>query len=158
MRANNVDYYKIPVEKDTRMIEGAVADACEAKGLKAVCAGPNGCQYNTDRCLVTPLSTNCPNPMIELSKALCNGKTPRDCSKTNGMFNYMHKWTYNNSEKLNGECGALNGKWCAIGQNLISGKDGDFFAYCVKPNGKMIQGKKTNYEEDVDPSSAVARG
>ena len=32
-------------------------------GMRAVCSGPEGCNYNSARCVVTPLSSDCGNPM-----------------------------------------------------------------------------------------------
>ena len=45
-------YYGIPVPRGTRMTEGAVADSCEAAGMKAVCAGDCNCRYSSSRCEV----------------------------------------------------------------------------------------------------------
>ena len=57
-------YYKVPVKNGTRLEEGRVAEACAEAGLEAVCSGPASCKYSdTDKCSVTPLSTNCNNPM-----------------------------------------------------------------------------------------------
>ena len=46
------------------MVEGAVSDTCQEAGLRAVCPGPGECHYtDTDRCQLTPLSTDCGWPM-----------------------------------------------------------------------------------------------
>ena len=49
-----------------RLVEGKVPETCEAAGLQAVCTGPDdGCQHtDTNKCMVTPLSTYCINPMF----------------------------------------------------------------------------------------------
>ena len=58
------NYYKVPVPHGSRMREGRVSETCIDAGLRAVCSGPVSCKYtDTARCLVTPLSTNCNNPM-----------------------------------------------------------------------------------------------
>ena len=37
-------------------------------GMKAVCSGPEGCNYNNkENCVVTPLSSDCGNPMWDLN-------------------------------------------------------------------------------------------
>ena len=62
--ARGYKYYKVPVRNGTRLEEGRVAEACAEAGLEAVCSGPASCKYSdTDKCHVTPLSTNCNNPM-----------------------------------------------------------------------------------------------
>ena len=58
------EYYKVPVKEGVRMVEGAVSDTCQEAGLRAVCPGPGECRYtDTDRCQLTPLSTDCGWPM-----------------------------------------------------------------------------------------------
>ena len=57
-------YYKVPVGQGVRLTEGRVSETCAEAGLRAVCSGPQSCKYtDTSKCLVTPLSTNCNNPM-----------------------------------------------------------------------------------------------
>ena len=52
------EYYKVPVKHGEVLVEGKVAETCEAAGMKAVCLGPAGCGYtDTSKCMVTPLST-----------------------------------------------------------------------------------------------------
>ena len=63
----------------------------------------------------------------ELSKKLCSGKSPVNCPKLNGMFNYMKNWRRGGG----GECGVVNGVSCAPGKNHVAG-NGDTFAYCAK--------------------------
>ena len=58
------EYYKVPVPHGSRMREGRVSETCARAGLRAVCSGPVSCKYtDPTKCLVTPLSTNCNNPM-----------------------------------------------------------------------------------------------
>ena len=54
------EYFKVAVDKGTKMTTGKVSEACKEAGLKAVCPGPRGCKYNTEaHCYVTPLSSDC---------------------------------------------------------------------------------------------------
>ena len=58
------NYYKVAVPHGSRLEEGRVSETCRSAGLRAVCSGPQSCKYtDTTKCLVTPLSTNCNNPM-----------------------------------------------------------------------------------------------
>ena len=64
--ADGYEYYKVPVKSGERLVEGKVAETCRAaeQGLEAVCSGNTDCKYtDTNYCSVTPLSTNCGNPM-----------------------------------------------------------------------------------------------
>ena len=125
----------MPVSNGTRLVEGVVADTCEEVGMKAVCSGPSGCKYSSNRCLVTPLSTNCNNPMYPLSKLLCSGSKPRNCPQFEGVFSYMSGW-------YGGECGRVGYDWCANGEDFVAGTldtspgrtQGQaevYYAYCV---------------------------
>ena len=92
--------------------------------MEAVCSGPSGCSYTSSSCIITPLSTNCENPLKPLSQALCgSGSKPTTCSDTDGMFNYMNAWG-------GGACGAVGTKWCADGKEYISGGT-VYTAYCA---------------------------
>ena len=52
------------VDNGTRLTEGKVSETCEAAGMRAVCSGPSSCKYtNVAKCVITPLSSNCNNPM-----------------------------------------------------------------------------------------------
>ena len=64
--------------------------------MKAVCSGPDqSCKYNyPGKCVETPLSKNCNNPMYPLSKILCNGKKPRNCDQLEGVFSFMNNWYF----------------------------------------------------------------
>ena len=125
----------MPVSTGTLLAEGIVADTCEEVGMKAVCSGPSGCKYSSNRCLVTPLSTNCNNPMYPLSKLLCSGSKPRNCPQFEGVFSYMCGW-------YGGECGRVGYDWCANGEDFVAGTldtspgrtQGQaevYYAYCV---------------------------
>ena len=58
------EYYKVEVANGTKLTEGKVSETCEAVGMKAVCSGPSNCKYTKlTKCVVTPLSSNCNNPM-----------------------------------------------------------------------------------------------
>ena len=53
------EYYKVNVDKGTKMTTGKVVETCEKAGLKAVCPGDRKCVYtNEAKCAVTPLSTH----------------------------------------------------------------------------------------------------
>ena len=53
------EYYKVTVDKGTKMTTGKVVETCEKAGLKAVCPGDRKCKYtNEAKCVVTPLSTH----------------------------------------------------------------------------------------------------
>ena len=59
------DYYKVPVKKGEYMVEGKVAETCQAAGMEAVCSGPilnnpiYKCRYtDTSMCQVTHLMSN----------------------------------------------------------------------------------------------------
>ena len=82
-------YYKVPVSIGTKLVEGTVPITCEKGniglihirshgltnkiwfsdfvnylvGMKAVCTGQKGCSYDSASCVVTPLSSDCGNPM-----------------------------------------------------------------------------------------------
>lgn len=130
-------YYKVPVVPGVRLIEGRVADTCDNHSMRAVCSGPSSCKYsNTSRCMVTPLSTNCNNPMFSLSKILCSGQKPRNCAAFEGVFSYMKSW-------YGGECGSVGTDWCANGDDYQSGTTQagpgheleeveTYYAYCAK--------------------------
>ena len=41
-----------------------VSEACKREGMRAVCSGPKTCSYtNLQKCEITPLSSDCKNPM-----------------------------------------------------------------------------------------------
>ena len=123
-------YYGIHVPKDTRMTEGAVADTCEAAGMRAVCAGDSNCSWSSSRCEVVHFETiKCGNPMYGLAMKVCrNIKTAEDCPRMDGLFSYMKGWK-------GGECGIFSGQnksYCAHGNSFTSGNPVPFYAYCVK--------------------------
>ena len=56
--------HQVAVDNGTRLTEGKVSETCEAAGMRAVCSGPSSCKYtNVAKCVITPLSSNCNNPM-----------------------------------------------------------------------------------------------
>ena len=53
------EYYKVTVDKGTRMTEGKVPETCEKAHMKAVCPGSRQCKHtNEAKCVVTPLNMN----------------------------------------------------------------------------------------------------
>merc|ERR1719410_1273331 len=70
--------------------------------------------------------------MRPLSKKICNGEADaKKCPPIQGLFTILKGWK-------NGECGVFNGKWCASGKDLVSGVDGNFFAYCVQTKNQFL--------------------
>jgi len=128
---NEYDYYKVPVSNGTSLLEGTVPYTCEKVGMKAVCSGPEGCMYNNkETCVVTPLSSDCYNPLYPLSKTLCDGKSPSRCKTIEGVFNYMFNW-------LNHECGLVDGSLCNTQKTYTSGemrkgRKRTYYGYCAK--------------------------
>ena len=136
-------YYKVPVKHGEKLVEGKVPETCAMAGLQAVCSGPDGCEYtDTEKCLVTPLSTDCGNPMFvshnnhinivihnqtihrrPLSNVLCNKADLTKCGLLEGLFNYMKNW-------LGSEYGKVGS--IVIGNNHMAGPDKPLFAYCAK--------------------------
>ena len=52
------EYYKVTVDKGTKMTEGKVVETCKEAGLEAVCPGPKGCRSNDEaKCVITPHSS-----------------------------------------------------------------------------------------------------
>jgi len=128
---NEYDYYKVPVSNGTTLVEGTVPYTCEKVGMKAVCNGPaTGCvRVDLEKCVVTPLSSPCFNPMYPLSKILCDGKKPHQCSQLEGVFSYMKDYV--------SECGAVDGNYCARGADFtsgetIKGRKRIYYGYCAK--------------------------
>ena len=120
---SDMTYVKVPVRKGKRLNKNAVPQTCEIVGLRAVCPGPTSCANNSDKCLVTPLSTNCDSPMAPLSQQLCNKTNPVKCNPLEGVFSYM--------ANFDGECGNVKGRHCAPGRKFVSGSPDEYFAYCV---------------------------
>jgi len=122
---NGAKFYGIPVAEGTTLEEGAVPDTCEAVGMRAVCNGDSSCRFNSERCQVVDLeSSHCDNPMWGLAKKLCGGM-PDKCPEMDGLFAYLQGWGP-------GECGVVNGEWCAVGNSRRSGNPYIYYAYCVK--------------------------
>ena len=82
------------------------------------------CKYSSNICKVTPLSTNCNNPLDPLSKLLCSGDRPLNCPQFEGVFSYMSNW-------VGGECGRVGSRWCARGDDFVSGVK-VYYAYCAR--------------------------
>jgi len=126
---NGAKYYGIPVAKGTTLTGGVVADTCDAVGMRAVCNGDTSCPNYSERCQVVDLevfTSSCGNPMWGLAKKVCGGDTnPRNCPEMNGLFNYLKDW-------FGGECGVVNGIWCAQGNNFTPGNPPVYYAYCVQ--------------------------
>lgn len=132
------EYYKVPVASGTRLTGGKVALTCDSVGMRAICSGPSSCKYSdTSKCIVTPLSTNCNNPMYPLSKVICSGSKPRNCPQFEGVFSYMKNW-------YGGECGRVGSDWCANGDDFVAGttevspgqeelaEPETYYGYCAK--------------------------
>ena len=112
---------------------GAVADTCDLAKLGAVCNGPSGCKWNSDRCIVTPVSSVCGNGnFVELSEIICNESDPRNCEQLRGVFGYNKGWS-------DGECGVMNDTYCASGKDYVSG-DPVYYAFCVGCQGGSCKG------------------
>ena len=126
-------YYGIPVPRGTRMTEGAVADTCEAAGMRAVCAGDSNCRYSSSRCEVVHFETkHCGYTMYGLAKKVCGENTAaEDCPRMDGLFSYLKGWE-------GGECGLFSGQkmpkglYCVRGNSFTSGNPVPFYAYCVR--------------------------
>ena len=99
-------------------------DTCKAAGMHAVCPGSSTCGYNSDKCLVTPLSSpGCPY-LTSLSQHLCN-YGPTQCPEIDGIFVHMHNWG------TLGAFGVVGNKNGAYGKDYVSGNDGQtYFAFC----------------------------
>jgi len=125
-------YYGIPVAKGTTLKEGVVANTCEAVGMRAVCSGDSSCSYYSSRCQVVDFESQyCTYPMWGLAKKICGGnKRPNECPEMNGLFNYMKNWA--------GECGVVNGTWCARGDRTTPENPPVYYAYCVQGDGKDL--------------------
>jgi len=113
------DHKYLKVQVSGVMSSTAIAGACEAAGYRALCSGPDGCQYNDEHCLVTAESSSCSNPMQGVSKLVCN-TNPSSCAELQGVYNYMKAWNGGSG------CGVDGGSWCSNGANFV-----DQHALCV---------------------------
>jgi len=148
---SDYDYYKVSVHNGSRLLAATIVSTCQAVGMEAVCPGPSSCSYTSRRCVVTPLSLDCNNPMYPLSKQLC-GTTPTSCKSTSGLFSYMYSWSGGNA------CGAVGSRWCAYGSKYTSGSP-TYFAYCaVANNGPDEMDTFSHINEEImeDDSIQVA--
>ena len=125
-KADGYTYYKVPVMNGTRLKNEAVPDTCERVGMKAVCTGRSLCTNNPERCLETPLSGDCSQPLRTLTDVLCDGN-PRRCvlGPTKGLFSAMRGF-YGDCE-----CGAIKSGGCSNGCDMVSGSPDVYYAYCV---------------------------
>ena len=64
---------------------------------------------------------------LPLSEILCNGVHPQHCDPLEGVFNYMYDWE-------GGECGSVDGSWCAWGREYTAGSKPEetYYGYCAK--------------------------
>ena len=113
--------------------------------MDAVCSGDHNCQYyDREMCIVTPLSQDCSSPMQEFQKSkfpfhkqsilgrlalkdvLCNKQDVKYCDPMEGLFNYMKDWL--------GECGIVDGEWCAHGNDFVAGSSpaDTYYGYCAQ--------------------------
>ena len=128
------EYYKVPIKNGTRLVEGAVPDTCDGAELRAVCNGPSGCKWNSERCLVTPASSVCGDGnFVEISNLICNNTDPRNCTQLQGVFGYSKGWS-------DGECGVVDNKYCAKGNDYLSGNNTLYYAFCVGCQGGPCKG------------------
>jgi len=133
-------FYGIPVAKGAPLLEGVVADTCDAVGMRAVCTGDSSCRWSSSRCVAVEFeSEDCGVPMKGLAKKVCgdNTTTPRDCKELNGLFNYIKNWS-------GGECGVVNGAYCAQGKDYTPANPPVYYAYCVKISGGSKMFNKPN--------------
>ena len=132
-------YYGIPVAAGVQLREGAVADACEAAGMRAVCAGDSRCRWSSTRCQVVELESRlCGYTMYGLAEKICGNRDPRQCAQLDRLFAYLTGY-------YGGECGVVDGKYCAYGNRYIAGNPDVVYAYCVTTNNNTnITGKYFN--------------
>ena len=116
------DYYRVPVATGTRLRQGVVVDTCKAAGMEAVCAGPTSCTKTSNRCLQTPLSTDC-QALSTISSLICNYTDPRQCADLEGVFNYVNNW-------YNSDAGVVGSSWWARGESYVSGEQ-TYYAFCA---------------------------
>ena len=120
------------------MREGVVADTCEDVGMRAVCGGNSGCRWSSRRCQIVDFeATVCGYTMYGLAEKVCGKKNPRYCTQLDGLFVYLNGY-------FGGECGVINGRYCANGNRYTSGNPTTYYAYCVTTNtSSNIKGKNS---------------
>ena len=85
-----VSYYRVP---STGLSSANIVTTCAARGMKALCSGPAGCNRNSGDCKVTSLSTICHYPMRPISRLVCGGSTaPNRCQKTQNLYTYQYNY------------------------------------------------------------------
>ena len=108
-------------------------DTCDRADVTAVCNGPVGCKWNSDRCLVTPFSSVCgESHFVEISKQICNSSNPIQCAELQGVFAYNKGWP-------EGECGVVGNSTCASGKEFVSG-DPVYHAFCAACDEGLCRG------------------
>ena len=104
-----------------------ISKTCRKAGMKSVCNGPEGCEFNSEECLVTPVSSVCGyGNMVQFSFLICGDSDPGKCGKLEGVFGASKGW--------HSPCGVVEGVYCFKydkGENLISGKPTILYAFCA---------------------------
>ena len=123
--SDDYNYYKVAVASGTRLLEGVVPDTCKEAGMDAVCGGDASCQFTSNLCMDTPLSSGCSiHTLLQpITEQICNVTNPRKCQELERLFVYANDWSV-------GDAGVLGGSYPAQGKNVVAG-DNDTFAYCV---------------------------
>merc|ERR1711942_204951 len=86
-------YYGIPVPAGVQLREGAVADACEAAGMRAVCAGDSRCRWSSTRCQVVELESRlCGYTMYGLAEKICGNSNPRQVVCLSDWLSWWRMW------------------------------------------------------------------
>lgn len=108
------------------MSSSKVKSACDNAGLVTPCSGELGCQYNDKYCTLTS-QIDCSNPMLSVSKEICNGKKPNQCRSFEGVYAYI-------ANTLSGSaCGVESGVttlWCSNGNDYTNKS-----AFCAAKKG-----------------------
>ena len=128
----------MPFANGTTLIDGSVSKTCQKVNMTAVCNGgfDSTCPGNSYSCMTTDLSIDCGNSVMdELSTHICNENDPRNCKEIEGVFSYKKGW-------FGGECGVVNGSYCALGTNHVSGDPVVYHALCVDCQGDNCSSKQ----------------
>ena len=86
--AEGHSYYKVLIPYGTEQVEGSlsVPETCQMSGMKAVCFGSPGCQFNSERCLVAPLIPTSCGIVNGISRLSCIGQSAGKCAEANKFF------------------------------------------------------------------------
>ena len=96
--------------------------------MRAVCAGDSRCRWSSTRCQVVELESRlCGYTMHGLAEKICGNRDPRQCAQLDRLFAYLTGYH-------GGECGVVDGKYCAYGNRYIAGNPDVVYAYCVTTN------------------------